>query len=200
MTVLILAAGKQQRWGSEYPIKQLLPIGNTTIIERIARQVMSYDPVVVTCNPELLHLFPASYCPKNHRWTCETLLNTKEIWSSQNYILLGDTVYSSQLLKKLFDCADRFRVFGNPWEIFCLTFQPSRALENRLQTTIAKAEQSKGIGTLRQFFRLYTGTTERNDISNPFFELIDHITDYTNDIDTPKQYENFLREWMYAVE
>lgn len=196
--ILILAAGQQERWG-EYPIKQLLPIGDTTIIERTIKQCRDrgYTPFIVSRRSELVNL-AAYFMPPEYQFTCETLLSTSSIWRNQTTILLGDVIYSHVVLDAVLNCQEPIRVFGNLWEIFALSFHDHAKVEKCLHKTVQQAWRGDGKGTLRHFFRLLTGTSE-NDIEHSWFTKICSINDYTGDIDSPAEYDAFLSQRLHEM-
>jgi len=187
--IFILAAGEQKRWGDK-PLKQLLPLGATTIIERTIQ--MSWG-IVVSHKQEITdacnHVF---LIPNKHRFTCETILSTRMLWTTQTTILLGDTIYSHNLMNIVLADKSVFRVFGNKWEIFALSFNIN--LVEYLERVVRKAELGKGKGTLRNLFWEYTSTDKDTDTAHEYFTIVDQFNDYTNDVDSPKEYENFMRQ------
>ncbi len=180
MNPLILAAGTQQRWG-EKPIKQLLTINDTTILERIVKYTKG---IVVTRNQELISRFyPAIIQPDKYQYTSETLLSTLVWWEGRTVILLGDVIYSHNILDKIMQCQDKFRVFGNEWEIFALSFCSHIRIKDMLELTIKQAERGEVKGTLRNFCNNYFDVVGSiHHLAN--FENICHMTDYTNDVDS----------------
>lgn len=201
MKTIILAAGNQKRWG-EYPIKQLLPIGNMTIIERTVKMCndRGFRPTIATHRTEFDYLEADIFKPHDRRYTVDTLFSTCFLWDDRTCILLGDVIYSHNILDMTFGCQDKFRAFGNEWEIFSLSFS-DKVKTNVLQKlldTIRQAENGKHKGTLRNFCQNLFGV-EGPIHHLPHFTKICHFNDYTNDVDSPEEYENFLKQHLNSM-
>lgn len=208
--IFIMAAGEQARWEGD-GFKQLLPIGDTTIIERILWQLkarqkpwhiigryLPYTPYGGSMEGGTITHF---WGEKYHFLSSDTLATSK-YWQERNTILLGDTIYSHATLDRILSSREPVRWFGNPWEIFALSFDDSviPKIKKGLEETIKQAEQGKHLGKLRNFFRAYCDITGlSNDFKHKFFGIIDSITDYTNDIDTREEYENFLAQHLTTM-
>jgi hypothetical protein len=201
-TVLILAAGEAIRFNGV--CKQLLPAGDKTIIERIVDQVVSrsYIPYIVTCNQQIMDAMGMGYAypflmPSEHELTCETLLSTIEIWNERTIVLLGDVLYSTQIMDAIFRCEDPIRVFGNVSEVFAITFtkrvhsQVVRALQQAIK---AYPEHP---GKLRTFYKIYCGF-DPGQAEKPGIPLDDQVfwysRDWTMDVDTEEEYKNMVNE------
>ena len=128
---LILAAGKQTRWEKKNPFgyrfKQLLPVGDESIINRIVRQCRERgaEPIVVSYHEEIIQATDAatflipSYAA---HWTVETMQNSP--WGTdRTVVLLGDVVYSKTVMDRIFACKNPIRVFGHEYEIFAINFE-----------------------------------------------------------------------------
>ena len=210
VTVLILAAGNAVRIGGE--CKQLLHIGNTTILGRIIKQVRErgYDPVVVT-HHEMIQSYAADiwdigyFVPEKHSVTCETLLSTESLWTNRTIVLLGDVIYSNATMDAIFDVAtnkEEFitRVFGDHWEVFAIVLILEEGFDcygyERIRQSLESAKDYRG-GKLRFFYRLLMGfdIDEKEKEGEPLETVVFYyIHDWTRDIDMPSQYERALIE------
>jgi len=214
---LILAAGEQARWmGDGY--KQLLRVGDETIMGRVVRQCRerSIVPNIIVSCPDLYwagtknmnagwSIFDDLAQP--HRWTVETLLSTRALWQSRTIVLLGDTVYSKATMDRIFNAPDQpLCVFGNLVEIYALVMRPTdQHLTDVLCESIAYAERMvtvddrKGHGKLRKFYQRYCGldVSGPTDIENKVLQWVDGL-DYTRDVDLPRDYDALLREVVQA--
>jgi choline kinase len=201
--IFILAAGMAVRFNNTP--KQMLPIGKETIIERIVNKVRdrtTINPTVVTHNSEIMiycveALKARCFIPIEHSVTCETLLDTRGVWKERNIILLGDVIYSNDLMNMIFEVAehgDKTVVFGDTWEIFAIVFSKSdkEKVIEALNTAI-----NGSAGKLRNFYKAYCGfdmdceEVERETLEDDVFC---YVHDWTVDIDTPDEYDTAIRE------
>ena len=201
-SVLILCAGVQSRWGNIKIPKQLLHAGEETLLDRIVRQVRDRgaEPVIVTHLEELQRPGVRCVCPKNRRWKAESLLDLKDSWGSYvTLVLLGDVIYQGHVMNRIFDHDGIDMFFGNYAEIFAYYFHNNVTVKGYLNDVIQRCLNSPDKGTLHSLFRAYIGEFTRpsierhKDRSNVFT----HVTGdggWTRDIDTPEEYELFLKE------
>jgi len=195
--VLILASGEQNRWereGNPNTRKQLLGVGDETIIGRIVRQCCSRGatPLVITHHADIMEATQSvPFWPvRPRRWTVETLLSTSDYWKNRTVVLLGDVIYSKAVIDRILACRDPIRVFGNELEIFGLSFSkpvwPNVAAA--LKIAIEHAKRG-GPGKLRKFYQAYCGLDLNSDkMENRILDFVCHVTDYTMDVDTPQDY------------
>ena len=214
-SVLILAAGNQDRFGSDKPLKQLLMAGNETIIFRICRQVKErgYYPTVVTHRSELVPFIEFSWlpikkhwklelgvCPKKRRWKVESLLGVDYAWGKKRTIvLLGDVIYQAHVMNRIFDCKAPDMFFGNYAEIFAYSFRYNKMAREMLTKTLRECEVNGDKGTLHSLFRAYIDGFQYDDIEfhKDHSDVFTHVTGdggWTRDIDAPGDYERFLEE------
>jgi len=200
MNILVLAAGESTRFG-QLP-KQLLVIGQETILSRIQKQlhVRGYVGTLVTHKTELQDAWHPDplLLPTGHRWIVETLLSTRWFWSQDDrtVILLGDTVYSSDSLERLLYCADSLMFLGHKTEIFGLSFGPEQnnPLASSLLEELQLAE-SGDIGKLRSLYWRWAGlpygSTEVES------RWLGWVQDWTQDVDTEGEYELLVGRVVY---
>lgn len=196
-TVIILAAGNAIRFGGTR--KQLLPIGTTTILQRIVNQTKHHCccPTVIAKDNEIIAAAMSYgakvYLPTESAATCETMLSTWELWNDRTVILLGDVVYSDDTINKIFSYSGEFTVFGNTWELFAVSF--SREKMRDVCKSLDVASHYK-LGKLRYMYKDYVGLSlnskeKEGSAPGPFFV---YIKDWTMDVDMQDEYDNLMRE------
>jgi hypothetical protein len=200
--VLILAAGEARRFkGID---KQLLPVGDETIINRIVRQVKDRGSTsnIVTTNDEIIRSTRdtnVSYIrPMSSETVCDTLRSAESSWSviNRTIVLLGDVVYSKQLMNTIFGLKGELRVVGNTWEIFALSFSDETHVQDRILEYLNKAHKTHP-AKLRTFYRLYCGfepdvkVYEGQPLENKVFVW---SNDWSNDMDSWEKYQTFVKE------
>lgn len=206
-TVFIMAAGEQSRWPRYHIPKQMLEVGQETILQRQIRQVNreGLTPFVVTHRTSLTtHAFASGDVhvikPKDRRWLAESILSTQHEWEGPLIFLLGDVIFSKAAIDRVLrdhKIAKRFHIFGNNFECFALTAQPGthQALKQHLRNSIAHAMQHPdypGNGKLWTIYRLMMNISiERHVVpgNNQVFRKIQD--DVTQDMDTPQKYRKF---------
>lgn len=202
--VLILAAGIQARWETDRNRpKQLLLIGNETIITRIIRQCRNrgVEPLVITQNEAIQQAVDAECVnPPACRWTVETLQNSPwgpPPWGDgRTIVLLGDVVYSRNLMDTIFRGGPSIVVHGHLYEIFAVTF--SRAAHQRVGDALYQAiehAEAGGTGKLRTLYQALRGIPLDDDsIEGELLKCVDYMVDYTRDVDTPRDYKELLNK------
>jgi choline kinase len=202
-TVLILAAGEQRRWEKNMGIgyKQLLNAGDETILGRIVRQVnqRGYTPHIITHRFELM-LEDADYIfPSERRWKVESLLYIKSFFTSVNLVLLGDVIYQEHVMNRIFGYKGIDMFFGNYAEIFAWYFNNNVNISMFLHDTIMRCKKHEDKGTLHSLLRAYMGdftspNIERQKDSSPNFTHVTGDGGWTRDIDTPEDYDMFIKQ------
>lgn len=200
MTALILAAGKGTRWHG-LPVKQLLDIINgEPLIMRIVRQVKARGrtPIVVTHHKSIADaVYPHAniYAPAKHDKTCETLLSCKSLWGEHTPVLLGDTIYSKNIMDMILTRRRPITFFGDRWEIYALSFM--REAWEEIEYGIQKAILHRA-GRLRYLYRALVGRklddqeSEEELRAQPIFHYMSWA-DWTTDIDKQDQYNLFIQ-------
>lgn len=191
---LILAAGEARRMNGE--LKQLLPMGNTTILGRILTQLKERQQraILVTHNSAIADYHHRVHNPVKRDTVCDSLLSTAHLWDNRTVVLLGDVVYSSDTFDHIMNCKDRIRVFGNTAEIFAIVFNSQH--HGKIRAALRKASKHR-LGKLRYFYRYYCGlpVDMKERRGNPPEERVFYrIHDWTRDVDTPYHYERLLVE------
>jgi hypothetical protein len=200
-TVLVLAAGEQARWEIGQGIKQFLPIDKETLIGRIQRQAVDRGQyaTVITWRSDIMKASKSYYLihrPDERRWIAETLRTTRWLWEPRVIVLLGDVVYSKQIMDSIFEYGGPVRFWGNTGEIYALSFDSRmfEKIDEALDKAIRHAEFEGGLGKLRKVYQALAGFPfDINNTNHSYFETVLHH-DYTQDFDTVQEWHNFVRE------
>ncbi len=210
--IIILCAGDGSRWNNFLGLpKQLIPINGEALLHRMVRLCHEHnitDISIVTHNKKLESDGATLFHPPLCRWTAETLLSTKEMWSSRTTILLGDVFYTESAMKKILTTESPLQFFGRPsasnytftpyGELFALCFSAEsvNTITNACCTVIADGVAG-GKGKLWQLYRSIVGAElNQHHIEKDFFFP---IHDFTDDIDSPEEYEKVIKRYeMYT--
>ncbi|MDP1593915.1 MAG: NTP transferase domain-containing protein [Gallionella sp.] len=210
LKVFILCAGEGDRWNDHLDIpKQLITFGGETLIERTARLVSNRTKGLVYCvalderislakNDTLFVSYTASLA--------ETILATYKFWSDRNIFLLGDVFYSERAISWIFAEQRDLIFFGRPWpsafvkcghgEMFGLSFTSDTSAYVRNLVTQGLSNKPTEIqANLWYLYQLAGGVKLGSSKFLP--HLLVPIDDYTNDIDTPIDYQR--RNWLYET-
>ncbi len=185
---LVLCAGDAIRMGGV--TKQLLPIGKTTILGRILHQMYRYEQrvIVVTHDPEIALLHDRVHNPENRKTTCETLLSTSHLWDDRTIVLLGDVIYSEDVLIEIMNCHESIKVFGNSAEIFSIVFDKN--FHGEIKPLLLEGSK-RFPGKLRCFFHVYYDFVPDKGVAEPLDnnEIFFRTHDWTRDVDNIHEYE-----------
>ena len=203
MKVFILCAGEARRFGGT--LKQLLKIGDTTILGRQIEQLKKHSasPIVVTLNPETkgcAESLGASVIspPLQTSGATETILFTRPWWDERTIILLGDVIFSNIILNAVMTQPGDIRVFGHKFEIFATSFN-----EPVYEDVVAALERTRKIphwprGKVRYFYHEYIGipyNTPWKPGVPPEKEIAYYVNcNITRDVDSLEFYQNAIRE------
>lgn len=198
MDTFILAAGDAHRFNGT--LKQLLEVRGETLLARQIRQVRARggSPAVVGHAPQIRDHAWMSDCPfiepVARRWTAETFYSTREFWSGQTRILLGDCIYSKQTMDRIFTHELMVSWFGDMAESYAFTFSNTyepQVLE-ALERVIEGASRGENPGKIRSFYGTLCGVPE--EMWYYHFPATRHVIDYTRDFDSRQDWIDFQRE------
>ena len=208
MQVFILAAGDGERWGNHLGVsKQLIKFANITLLDRIQKQVIKYKPSSIHIVTRTLSCMPQR--PEDIRldttgYIAQTIALTSHSWGGHNIFLLGDVFYSQDAIRKIFEYSGDFTFFGRSsgsslvncghGELFGMVLKSNRIIFfNELLLKTKEAFHKGYPGNLWNMHHICSGIQLglRNIGSSNLIE----IDDYTNDIDTPVDYER--RKQLY---
>lgn len=208
----ILAAGKGERWKNHTgKPKQLLEFGNESLLERTARILNQFqiNNIYIVSNNNNFRLDsallfpPSSYCS-----ICDTILSTKTLWSQKNLILLGDVFYSEKCLNEIIKCNSDLKFFGRPWpsrftlcthgELFGFAFKRKVATKiiDKLKI-ISKRYRNHNRGNLWNLYQLVAEIPYDSKAIDK--SLLTVINDFTDDFDTPRDYERSKKRYKVLL-
>ena len=203
LTVLILAAGRGERWAQASNKVLVYVRGEPLIIrtQRLAKSIFGVDPIVVATEKDVVAaVYPVKLCyPEASRWTVETLFSTHRLWRGRTIVLLGDTYYTEKTLRLIKHTDLPVCYFGRLLEIYAMSFNDPVAVLRLLRDAIKHAEQNSfpenRPGRLwHTWYRLHGHPMDTHTIppagDGSFIRLLDN--DITMDIDTPKDYGELL--------
>ena len=202
LTIFILCAGNGDRWNDHLGVpKQLIAFGGEALIERTARLVMEQKKRRVCCvsrNPRISLPQHDMLLVSQTDSLTETILATCPYWSDRNVFLLGDVFYSERAMSLILECQRDLAFFGRPWpssfvkcghgEMFGLTFtaDTTDVMHNLLDSGLSH----KSTGAQANLWNLYQLAGGLPLGSSRYLpQLLMPIDDYTNDIDTPIDYQ-----------
>jgi len=196
MEVIILAAGE----GKRHPMraKQLLVVGQETIIARVIRQCERREASTITYTKDTriireLDLIKAEWQrPMRSRWIVETIISSSHLWEDRTCILLGDVIYSQNTMDAIFSNDQNFAWFGDEAESYALIFD--RIWQRRIVTACERVVEKlypEYQGTLRQLVHELRKTTDETIFNKPYAH---RVHDYTRDIDTHEDWKKFQAE------
>lgn len=197
-TAIILAAGSSIRYRGV--AKQLLPVGDETILERMIRQCRQhrYTPVVFTANNWIIKALDGYNCdhwlPPKSDTVCDTIYHMSGFWGPRTAILLGDVIYSQDAMARIMGCKADFMTFGNMWEVFALSFAGKNAKAVRRAVGVAIETPPHKVRTIFMSYSYISRLVKQDKYMLSKIDTFDYIDDYTNDIDTHNDYKNFLIE------
>lgn len=207
MQIFIMAQGSGDRWRRsdrndwippvEY--KQLLQIGDESIIGRTYRMASKYsNDVIPICRGEFLEEFPKSTTIVSLREPVGKLLHgiweTRHMWhvADRNVFLLGDVVYSEDTLDRILSDDELCSIYGRlgqnkytgkkAGELFSLSFYGNE-WKHRMLVDLPKIG-----GKLWDLYEV---------MGDEFFRSVD---DYTDDIDSPEGYQKWYEILKHCAE
>ena len=198
MRVIILAQGLNSRWQEyrgvkpPYEYKHLVEIGGQTILERVIEQVMNYGVAPIVIAPgEYTQYITYNVIPLRSPGTTlfHGLSATQPYWETgQTLFLLGDVIFSDAMMELIFTPNSFEKVLygregGNPGsgktvgEIFALK--------------IKQSYYNQFFAFLRQRLNRDEGGRlwDLHKLGYPFVQL---RGDWTDDIDSPQEYDEFF--------
>lgn len=198
-TVLILAAGEAVRWAGS-PMKQLMPIQGVPIIVRTCRlvAVAGHAPIVVTQHQEILNAVAPkggaafSFTPHGSRWLVETLLSTRLWWGEQTVVLMGDAVYTAELMRSIMQPTPDVMFWGQPHELLAMSFSDQERVLSALRRVVEDAERG-GEGKMWSLYRQLNGIPPQEHRLDGIFTLVQDVR--VGDTDTVDAYINLQLQW-----
>ena len=217
-SVLILAAGPALRGWTEEAPKQLALIAGEPLILRTLRQLKErgYDEevIVVTHNKAIQAAVPRYFEPANYYWRSETRLSTQELWAERTIMLHGDTIFSPKAVDAIVAEQSPLMFIGIADKVHAEAFVFTAEGQDRVRAAAQAATEMAYAGAEAPllgelglttpylqgerhmhwaFYRALSGLPLQNLTRRVFTPEIHRIllSDYTRDIDSPKQHAQF---------
>ena len=194
-SAIILAGQGSCLEGMECP-RVFVPVGGKPLLVRTREQVQKFEvfPMIVTPHKPIYSQFPHCFVPEYSDTGAETLLSARPIWGDRTYVLMGDVLYSDEVMHMIMIDRNILSVYGDKDEIFGIVFAKKRAH----MVTAALGGTWTHRPWLWAFYRLLCGF---GVTSHRFDDTIYHRTpegDYTQDFDTIQKYQKFLEKHVWV--
>jgi len=196
-TVIIPAAGSQERWGHP-SVKQLADIGGEAIVERLLRQAkrVTNTVIVVTHRPAVAKRAWVADAATVNRGPdtalAETLLASAKYWGDRTTILLGDVVFTRHAIDRVLNTKHGAMFYRRADELFAVSFGQGKQqrMLNAIQQVWELKKIGKGRGKLVNIHRVFAGfdVTERK-YSSECYTILNHPT---RDFDKHWQYVDYI--------
>ena len=217
MTYIIMAQGTGDRWDVTLhstgqrlePHKQLILAGDEPIIRRTVKQVMRFanEPPTVICWQDIADAIPGVVAFGYREPVFSLLygiLRARGLWEGRMTFLFGDVVYSNSAMKSIVEDQRSIVIFGRlgpnkitgkvASELFGLSFDESEydLIEETMRCIIVDKdvpEKLWGVSyKLAGVKELETGERRAKN-----FERLLLIDDYTDDCDSPQEFNEFYK-------
>lgn len=215
-TVFILAAGEAHRFGGI--VKQNLPFRGEPIIRRTIRQIRETNPdipiYIITWRKELV--FQDTLTINTQKKTpsvSASILFSESYWDQVNIFLTGDTIYYEDTLKDILNIENYYMagklkpIFKDHTERYAYIF--TKEDHDKVCEMCIAAYDIPGLSGLVSahypmiywnvpgIFRPFKDYLVYHVIPKRYRSLSTHfeITDATDDIDTPEEYQRYLRSF-----
>lgn len=190
--IFILAAGEDDpKWLRE---RLLLPVNGRPMVAQAAHQVQEiagHDAIVVTHKEAIQDAVAVWYEPLRHQTFSETVLSTRPLWRSESRLIFlpGDMVWHDETLRFIFDDEAPLAIYGTSGGHafgFACDWQRNNEVATAALETLKASDQ---VYLLR-----HLGRQKRLELSGCFV-AVPRTCPPTMDIDLPKDYERYLRDW-----
>lgn len=207
VSIIVLANGEQSRWPEGAPPKQLLEVDGVPLIRRMVdrfEEALRAPALVATGDPRIVEITGGM------RWLnvgptaeqLETLLKAREHWGTERTLcLLGDVYYSEAAVAAIAACRKPFafygrrldsRVTGKPYgELVAMAWDSE--FDERMAESLGDWQDRPLLWSpYRDFAGLWQLPEHLNYLHHvpPCFTEID---DFTDDFDTPEDWETWNR-------
>ena len=213
--ILVMAQGRGSRWGGKvagFTYKQLVSLGEETIISRTFRQLKERDvpdPILVAkaCDFEgvcarIIELKEPTFS------ILHGILSLRDEWMNEEefVFVLGDVIFSNDALDRIFsdikDVGITFygrlganKIVGKEAkEIFALRVLGGRTTVEEFYREILKLREEANSPQKLKLWSLY----HHLNLRRTPFNFID-IDDYSDDLDSPKHYVRFFSKLVECV-
>lgn len=198
----LLCAGDGARWNNFLGApKHFLEFGGEALVERARRLAKNAGIEDLRCVIRAGARRPTGFRCLTVTKTeslAETILATGSEWVSQNLILLGDVFYSPDAIASIVRADSDLTFLGRPGpsaivrcghgEMFAMRFNSNAV--HRVRSVTSRAMELRALGAPANLWNVYQLAGDlRLGASDIVPGLLNVIDDYTNDIDTPVDYE-----------
>lgn len=206
MRVIIMADGKGSRWGQHTgKTKHFIEIDGEPILERTVRLLRErgVDDIFITTHYDFYAQAGAQlYAPENNDEEIDKFLAPHPIWKGETLMLYGDCYFTEEAINTILSVPCRRFVFFGRYqgseltgkrygEIFALKFKDHDLIKGACQEIRDNLDDERyGRGAAWTLYRLLTGVPLlKHELNGSFVE----INDLTDDFDTPKDLEAWLK-------
>lgn len=189
----ILAAGKQARFRMNRP-KQLLPVGEETILERQQRQAHDHgrEPYVVTTDDAIKDASCQWLHPEKYDSVLDTIISTRGHWRKLNVFLLGDVYFSDAVFDDIAATRQTLRFWMSGSEIFAFAFL--KTIAGRIIAAAKHCTSQVPDARLWHLYRSLEGLDIHAHVVHWNQVTGEMIGDETQDIDSYEQYLDLCRK------
>lgn len=197
-SIALIMAGDFSPLEDGGPTRQMLPISGEPLLQRTWKQLQPFGiPILIVADHRsICNVFDNCIAPDPQSNTgAMMLLDTQSVWGDRTFVLMGDTVYSDDVINMIMSNENDLSFYGDHSEIYGVVFEKNQI--NR----VVDALENVGAGYswwLWVFYRMLCGF---DATSHRFDDLIYHFIpegDYTRDFDSIDYYHKFLREHEWA--
>lgn len=199
MKYIIMCAGDGKRWNNYMGIpKHLVEINGETLLGRTTRMLKERNitDYIITGSDERYRQY-GTLIPQTDN-DCE-VDRFQEIDDEEICYLYGDVYYTEDAIDKIINIdTDEILFFGSDMELFAIKIKNKELFfkhKNIIKEKFLKGEIWRCIGW--EVYRSINGTPlEEHIFEKRFYQIYDE----TDDIDCPKNYENFVKKYKGGVE
>jgi MobA-like NTP transferase domain len=200
-SVFIMCAGDGTRWGNHLGVsKHDVVFGGTSLLLRTIVQLNQRDiePTVIVARDAEVPMGVKVTRIESTTCLVDSISQTEDSWRSVNVFLLGDVFYSEAAIDRILACQGPLAFFARPWsnllvrcghgEVFAFVFRASCAsFVRRTITRVFECVAHGHPGNLWNLHHALIGV----EVGRRVYcrRLVEVVDDYTNDIDTPVDYQ-----------
>ena len=209
--VFILADGKGTRWNNHLGIpKHLVEVAGEPLLARTVRLLKErgeHDIIISSHNEEYTAFAPTTGYRNNH-FEIDKIFCTQPDWevTRTNIFLLGDVFYTEEAIDKIFsEQTETITFFGREkgseltggryGELFAVKVLPGGTSILEYACKLVKWQFVNGIISRCKLWELYRLTRATDLTAHVIKGGFVSIDDWTEDIDSPSDYERFIKRY-----
>lgn len=214
--IIIIASGEATRWGNHLGVsKHMIPINGKPLLQDTVDKFKAALPeaeIIIASN----YLYPISKCIREEvvinsdNYDCDKFINSSHLWNRRGntIILYGDVFFTHEAVKRIlsthrigysFDFFSRFagsQFTGKPYgENFAIVFGHlmNDTMRQALLDNVEYSRNNSGArsGGWEWYRRLVGIPLDEHRITTNFVE----IDDFTEDFDTPADFDTWLKNY-----